>query len=184
MSRMAEETGRAEPVRRALDLVSLFCPDLDRFGSLSVAARRDLPAVDCELLDHGGHMTVTMERQYHCRLDLRVIAERHDGDRYAREILLATPAGRVVQYGIVRIDLSAVDAATAAAIRDGGAPLGRILLAAGLLCDVQHVNLLEIEPGPHLRGLVGGAGRSFGRVAEIAVDGRPTIELLEIVVAA
>jgi hypothetical protein len=46
------------------------------------------------------------------------------------------------------------------------------------------VNLLEIEPGPHLRGLVGGAGRSFGRVAEIAVDGRPTIELLEIVVAA
>jgi len=63
MSRMAEETGRAEPVRRALDLVSLFCPDLDRFGSLSVAARGDLPAVEYGLLDHGGHMTVTMERQ-------------------------------------------------------------------------------------------------------------------------
>jgi chorismate-pyruvate lyase len=102
--------------------------------------------------------------------------------RYAREILLVRPDGQVVQYGIVRIDLAAVDPATAAAIRRAAAPLGRILIEAGLLCDVQRVSCLRIEPGPHLGGIVGERGPLSGRVAEILVGGQPAIELLEVVV--
>ena len=61
-------------------------------------------------------------------------------------------------------------------------PLGRILIDAGLLLQVQRVALLEVMPGPHLRALFAGAtGSTHGRVAEIVVNGRPAIELLEIV---
>jgi chorismate-pyruvate lyase len=133
-------------------------------------------------------MTVAMERRHGGPVGLRVVGERSAdacgaaGNWYAREILLVGPHGSVVQHGIVRIDLDAVGPAVAAAIRAGRIPLGRILLAAGLLLEVQRVALLAVEPGPHLRALLGGAtGSVYGRVAEIVVNGRPAVELLEIV---
>jgi chorismate-pyruvate lyase len=177
---------RADAAGRAAGLIELFCPDVASFGTITAVAAGDLPAVDRQLLDHRSHMTVTMERHHACRLDVRVVAERNATEggcgRYAREILLVRPDGRVVQYGIVRIDLAAVDSATAAAIRRAAVPLGRILIEAGLLCDVHRVSLVRIEPGPHLRGLIDAAGLLSGRVAEILVGGQPAIELLEVVV--
>jgi chorismate-pyruvate lyase len=84
----------------------------------------------------------------------------------------------------VRIDLGLLDAATVAAILAAKIPLGRILIEANLLRDVHDVGLLEVVPGPHLRRLFGPAAaatpRTFGRVAEISLGGRPAIELLEI----
>jgi chorismate-pyruvate lyase len=130
-------------------------------------------------------MTVAMERHHGGPVELRIVAERPrtaDRDRYAREILLLRD-GRVVQHGIVRIDLAAVPPETAAAIRAGRMPLGRILVDAGLLCDVQQVRLLRVTAGPHLAALFGGPpdAVAFGRVAEIRVGGVPAVELLEIV---
>ncbi|MCE9630102.1 MAG: hypothetical protein K8S94_05195 [Planctomycetia bacterium] len=182
---MAPEAG--DPVQRAAALVSLFCPVAGEFGHWSATVPDAVPEVPRRLLDHRGHMTVTMEREHRCPLTLRVVAERTsptDG-RYSREILLVRPDGRVVQHGIVRIDLAALDASTADAIRSRSLPLGRILVDAGLLCDVQHVALLRFNPGPHLSQLFGGvADKTFGRVAAIDVGGRPAIELLEIVAPA
>jgi chorismate-pyruvate lyase len=176
----------ADAVGRAERLVQLFCPTVASFGTITPADAGELPAVDRTLLDHRSHMTVTMERHHACRLDVRVVAERKaaegSGARYAREILLVRPDGQVVQYGIVRIDLTAVDAATAAAIRRAAAPLGRILIEAGLLCNVHRVSFVRIEPGPHLVGILAKAGPLSGRVAEILVGGQPAIELLEVVV--
>jgi hypothetical protein len=174
------------PVGRAAELAALFCPKMADFGLLAPVEPGDVPPLPRRLLDHRGHMTVTMERQYDCLLDLRVVAERSESaSRYAREILLATPAGRVVQYGIVRIDMAAVSPAVADAIRGRRAPLGRILLQAGLLCEVQTVQLVRVSPGPHLQRLIDGAGGdTYGRVAAILVAGRPAIELLEILAAA
>jgi chorismate-pyruvate lyase len=176
----------ADAVGRAERLVQLFCPAVASFGTITPADADELSAVDRNLLDHRSHMTVTMERHHACRLDVRVVAEQNaaegSGARYAREILLVRPDGKVVQYGIVRIDLAAVDAATAAAIRSAAAPLGRILIEAGLLCDVHRVSLLRIEPGPHLGRIVAMPGPLSGRVAEILVGGQPAIELLEVLV--
>ena len=173
---------------RASRLVELFCPEATAFGAVTAIAADEMPAVERRLLDHCSHMTVAMERHHACRVDVRVVAVRDAAagspGRYAREILLLRPDGRVVQYGIVRIDLAAILPDVAAAIRRADAPLGRILVDAGLLCDVQHVQLLTIEPGPHLRGLLSVAEPLSGRVAEILVDGRPAIELLEVVVPA
>lgn len=180
-------TGRADAVRRARDLADLFAGDpADGFGAFAAVAAADVPEPARTLLDHSSHMTVAMERFHGSAVDLRVVAEADLPDgRYAREILLALPGpanapARIVQHGIVRIDLGRVTPDVAARIRSREQPLGRILVAAGMLCDVHDVALVSVVPGPHLARLLSDR-RTFGRVASIAVDGRPAIELLEIV---
>lgn len=173
----------AAVVERARGLARDFCGSDADFGTLAAVEPDAVPQHDRHLLDHHGHMTVAMDRLHGGAVTLRVIAERHPGGgRYAREILLVGRDGRIVQYGIVRIDLGAVPRVVEAAIRDRRQPLGRILVDAGLLCDVQDVSLLRIEPGPHLAGIVGPHPLLHGRVAEIRVDGLSAVELLEVVV--
>jgi hypothetical protein len=176
-----------DAVGRARALARLFHPDLEAFARFAAATPADLPAGPRQLLDHSSHMTVAMERFHAGPVSLAVAARKacEDG-RYAREIMLATPDGRVVQHGVVRIDLSALPAVTAEAIRAESAPLGRILIDAGLLCEVQDVALLEVQAGRELAALCGQTNvttmpRTFGRVATIGVAGRATVELLEIV---
>lgn len=178
-------------VERALDLIRAFPEAAVGFGTLRSVQSVDLPEPYRELLDHRSHMTVAMERLCGGLVSLEVVATRFEpaaapGKRclYMREILLTSASGAVVQQGIVRIDLDALDEATAAAILAAKTPLGRILIEAGLLRDVHDVGLLEVVPGPHLGRLFGPAAanarRTFGRVAEISVGGRPAVELLEI----
>ncbi|MBM4022529.1 MAG: hypothetical protein FJ284_09890 [Planctomycetes bacterium] len=169
-------------VTRAVDLVRLFHADPATCGRFFAAAADSLPAGPRRLLDHRGHMTEAIERFYRGPVSLRVVGRREDAaGRYAREILLDTQAGHVVQHGIVRIDLNRLAPTVAAAIRGERTPLGRILMEAGLLCVVDDVGLLRIEPGPTLRSLFDDqkATVTFGRVAEILVDEVPAIELLE-----
>jgi len=170
-----------DPISRATSLVRLFVPTASDFGTLRSVVAADVPQPYRDLLDHCSHMTVAMERFHGGPAGLRVVATA-DADRddwYAREILLTSPRGDVVQYGIVRIDLSVLEPATAARVRRGDVPLGRILIESGVLCEVQRVRLLEVRPGPHLEPWLG-RGRTYGRVAALVVDGQPTIELLEI----
>jgi len=176
-----------DAVGRARELAGLFHVDLDAFARFTAASPADLPAGPRRLLAHASHMTVAMERFHGGPVSLTVAARRDSADgRYAREILLATPAGRVVQYGVVRIDLRALPPTTAAAIRAESAPLGRILIDAGLLCEVNDVALLEVRAGRELAALCGRPAETtflhtFGRVATIGVVGRATVELLEVV---
>lgn len=177
---MSEAPGEAA-VARGRDLVSLFHPDLESFGHIRLATPERMPEAARQLLDHRSHMTVAMER-VHGPVTLRVVDRGEDAvGRYAREILLRRADGRVVQHGIVRLDLRRLAPQTAAAIRAEAIPLGRILIDAGLLRDVHDVALLEIEPGPHLRRLFDNDRTTHGRVATIDLDGVPAVELLEIV---
>lgn len=175
------------PIERARELVALFSP-LGEFGVVDGVGA--VPEPYHRLLDHRHHMTATMEDFYGGPVQLRVVGSRAvagdagtPGGWYAREILLLRPAPpggtMVVQYGIVKIDLDAVDRATAAAIRAERIPLGRILIDAGVMREVQHVALVAVLPGPRLERLLG-VGRTFGRVAHILLNGRAAVELLEI----
>lgn len=188
MSESPSNPAAAAAVTRANDLVRLFSrpgPDFAVFREVSAAG---VPEPARGLLDHTSHMTVAMERLHGTPLGLRVVARARDAGGtnpwYAREILLLAPSGAVVQYGIVRIDLSHVDAATAAAVRGARLPLGRVLIDAGLLREVHAVALLEVEPGPRLAALFGpepaAPETTYGRVAEISLGGHPAVELLEI----
>lgn len=177
-----------DPVARAVALVRLFEPDTRRFGLFSAAESEAVPDEARRLLDHRGHMTVTLDRAHGGPVSLRVlrtadVAGAEGGPRYAREILLFSPDDRPVLHGIVRIDLTAVTSATARAIRAGSVPLGRILLEAGMLCEIDDVGFVRIAPGDHLRGLWASADReAHGRVARIMLDRRPAVELLEILI--
>lgn len=176
-----------DAVARAESLVQLFYQSPASVAALTSVSADAVPQPYRGLLDHRSHMTAAMERYHGGPVSLRVVA--HDGPRtaadgrewYAREILLSNEAGEVVQYGIVRIDLSSLSAADAARVRNASVPLGRILMAAGVLCDVRDVALVAVHPGDELCRLIGDRA-TFGRVALIRVDGSPAIELLEIVV--
>lgn len=171
----------ADAVGRAAALADLFVQPTAACAVFTDVAAAAVPEPFRALLDHPSHMTVAMERHHGSPVGLRVVAERMGpGTSYAREIVLTRPGGDVVQFGIVRLDLSAVDAATATRIRDGAAPLGRVLLDAGVLCTVGDVALVRVVPGPHLEALIG-SQPTFGRVATIAVGGRPAVDLLEVV---
>lgn len=170
---------------RAVGLLRIFHRAEEAFGEVRPVARVHVPEPFRSLLDHASHMTVAMERHHGGPVDLRVVqvaSGAADGRGYAREILLVRGDGMVVQYGIVRLDLSVIDAATAAAIRAAEVPLGRLLIEAGLLREVHDVSLLEVAPGPGLCRLLGcgECPRTFGRVADISLSGRPAIELLEV----
>jgi chorismate-pyruvate lyase len=188
---MAALQQQRDAVDRAAELIRAFPEAAAGFGTLRTMRPDDLPQPYRELLDHRSHMTVVMERLCGGLVGLEVVATRVEppaapGDRglYMREILLTNASGAVVQHGIVRIDLSVVDGSTAEAILAAKTPLGRILIDANLLRDVHDVGLLEVVPGPHLRRLFGASAadvpRTFGRVAEISLGGRPAVELLEI----
>lgn len=150
-------------------------------GHVRAVAVAAVPEPARTLLDHARHMTDAQERFHGGLVELRVLGVVSDGPSYAREILLARPDGRIVQYGIVRIDLTTIDAATAARIRRADTPLGRILAEAGMLCAVGDVQLVEFIPGPRLAVHLGPQPR-FGRVADIRVADVPAVELLEVVV--
>lgn len=173
----------AEAVARAAALVDVFVQPTTACGAFFPVSAGDVPEPFRSLLDHDSHMTVAMERHHRGPVGLRIVAEMTGpGDAYAREIVLIGPGGDVVQFGIVRLDLAAVAAETAARIRAGDTPLGRVLLDEGTLCAVGDVALVRVEPGPHLQRLIG-PRPTFGRVATIAVAGRPAVELLEVVAA-
>jgi chorismate-pyruvate lyase len=174
-------------VSRARHLLESFHNDVDGFVSLGEVGDRVVPAPYRELLDHCSHMTVAMERFSGGPVSLRVVAERPDADQrgglYAREILLEDTDGRVVQYGVVRIDLTPLPEASRRAILSKSEPLGKILIASGLHREVQAVELLEVVPGEEFGRLMQAVGPTFGRVAEIRLGGRPAVELLEVVPA-
>jgi chorismate-pyruvate lyase len=143
-------------------------------------AAADVPEPARSLLAHDRHMTEAQERFHGGLVNLRVLAVQSDEREYAREILLARDDGTIVEYGIVRIDLGALDPVTAARVIAADVPLGRILAEAGILRTVGDVQLVEFVPGTRLAPLVG-SSRFFGRVAGIRVQDRSAIDLLEIV---
>ncbi len=188
--------GSEDAVTRALELVRLFADPGPSFATFRSVGREEVPEPARTLLDHTRHMTVAMEAHHGAPLGLRVVARARDlggadggNPWYAREILLLSPQGVLVQYGIVRINLAHVDRATAAAIRAARIPLGRVLINAGLLREVHDVSLLEVRPGPRLASLFGGlpvpgvaSAPTYGRVAEISLGGHSAVELLEVVI--
>lgn len=179
------------PETRASRLCGLF-GSADLVGRFRHVSPEEVPEPQRSLLHHTRHMTATQERFHGGPVELQVLASTGAGQAYAREILLVGPHGRVVQHGVVRIDLEALPAATAARVIAAVEPLGRILAEAGIYCEIGEVDLLEVQPGPRLAEHVG-RSRAWGRVARILIDDRPAsaaatsrprpaIELLEIVV--
>ncbi len=171
------------------DLIAEFYDRRNGFAELGgYAAASDLPSPYNELLNHHEHMTVTVESHHGEPVDVVVHQHRRhrdaDGDWYAREITLQTHStGKVVQYGIVRLNVTLLAPEVWKRIESRETPLGRVLIEHNVLREVQLCQLWRIEVGRALAGLLHTDIGSvvYGRTALIYCDGEPAIELLEVV---
>lgn len=165
-------------------LVALFYAEPERLGDFHQMAAAQMPADYRTLLAHEAHMTVTVEAFHASPVDVRVLARRKDGPLYARKILLTRRSdGRVVQFGIMRINFGYLEPEVQSEIERESTPLGRILIEHNVLRRVRLSSLWQVTPGDDLQTLFGMAEPrlTFGRTAMIDCNGEPAVELLEIV---
>lgn len=168
------------PVFDLPDLWRLFSPDpadVPRHVPVESAA---VPEPYSTLLVHDQHMTVTLERYHGGRVQLHPLAVKHEGDLYARKLLLTREGTHdVVLFGIMRIDLSVLEPPVRAEIVAGRTPLGRTLIAYNVLRRVEFHRCLFFEGGGELERRI--ALPTYGRLATIFCNGRPAVDLLEVI---
>ncbi len=165
-------------------LVGLFYDSLEPVGVFEEVQPLEMPPVFRGLLAHEHHMTVTVEAHHQSRVDVRVLDRRVTPTHYAREILLARQSdGRVVQYGIMRVNFSYLGDAVRRRIESEQTPLGRILIEHDVLRRVHLFSLWKVAPGERLRETLelDAPTPVYGRTALIYCNEEPAIELLEIV---
>jgi chorismate-pyruvate lyase len=168
-------------------LIDLFYPDAAALGQFTQVSAEEMPPPYGELLAHQHHMTVTVEAHHRSPVDVRVLERKTDGNYYSRKILLARQSdGRVVQFGIMRVNFAYLSPEVRREIESESIPLGRVLINHNVLREIELESLWKVEPGPDLRQLFDiSAGQiTYGRTALIHCNGEPGVELLEIVTPA
>jgi chorismate-pyruvate lyase len=179
--------GPGKPLRVTPELkvlVELFHPSLGVLGQFQEVTEDELPAVARKLLWHDAHMTVTLEAHYDCQMDVEVVDTLVTSTHYARHVLLrCQKARRVVQYGIVRLNLAFLQDDVRREIESQQIPLGRVLIEHDVLRTVRLLSLWNISPGLTLRRILGLSAfeHCYGRTALIYCNEVPALELLEIV---
>ena len=165
-------------------LIGLFHQSRDDLGQFREVEPADMPPVARTLLAHENHMTVTVEAHYGCPVNVRVLRRKSSQTHYAREILLTRrDDDQVVQYGIMRVNLSYLSPAVRAEIEREETPLGRILTEHDVLRQIHLFSLWKIAPSALLfRRLEWESPQNvYGRTAMIYCNHEPAVELLEIV---
>jgi chorismate-pyruvate lyase len=185
---------KTDPTRKSADAADLFTRSASRlaglfYNGLDVLGRFEPVLVEAlsddyrTLLAHHDHMTVALEAFHNSLVDVRALAEWHDDASYARCSLLSRQSdGAIVQFGIMRIWLADLPAAARDEITGKKAPLGRVLIRHNVLREVELITLWRITPAAELQRHLQLANTApiFGRTAQILVEERPTVQLLEI----
>ena len=165
-------------------LIALFYDQPEKLGQFKEVSAEKTPPPFRQLLAHNEHMTVTVEKFHGCNVDVKVLATSNAGNFYSRKILLTRQRdGKVIQYGIVRLNCDYLDDEPANEIKSERIPLGRVLIQHNVLREVQLTSLWRVQPAEELRQLLGlQPGETvYGRTALIYCNGEPAVELLEIV---
>ena len=175
----------ARPTPDLETLVGLFYTSAGELGNFEELSAEDMPPGERRLLAHHNHMTVTVEEFHNSPVDVRVLEKRRTDRHYARKILLTRQSdGRVVQFGIMRVNLDYLSDQVRREIEGESTPLGRILIRHNVLREVHLSQLWKITPGENLRKLFG-LGKNvatYGRTAVIHCNGEAAaVELLEII---
>jgi chorismate-pyruvate lyase len=167
-----------------LDTLLALFPPASYIQSAEPVAALDVPQPYRRLLVHEHHMTVTVEAHHGSLVNVQVLEHRQDNGDYARKILLALQkSGKVVQFGLVRIRLEYTSPEVRAEILARKTPLGRILIQHNVLRRIEPTAFLRITPGAEMMSWFGitTPEATYGRLALIYCNGKPAIELLEIV---
>jgi hypothetical protein len=164
-------------------LYDLFPNSPDRSPGTIIAAT-ELPQPYRRLLDHTEHMTVTVEEFHGGRVDVNVLESRQAENEYARKILLALRGSeKIVQFGLVRVDLGLCSQPVRTAILEGKTPLGRILIQNNMLRRIEPIAFLRVSLSPVMAGWFGvpSGTVTYGRIGVIFTNHQPAVEVLEIV---
>jgi chorismate-pyruvate lyase len=160
---------------RLEELCNLLSTPLPRSTSIPSS---EVPQPYRGLLAHEEHMTETMEAHHGGPADVRVLESRLDGDLYSRKIqLIQRGSGKIILFGLVRIDLSLVTPTVRAAILEGKTPMGRVLIENDVLRRVEPVSYLRIENADWF----GQPATLYGRLAILHCDDQAAIQLFEVV---
>ena len=182
------ENSNVRPPLRIVELEDLFNSistngrDLGVFREVDSSA---MPEKFRKLLAHNEHMTIAVEAFHGSTVSVEVLDSRRNDSLYIREILLhRTSDHKVVQYGIVRLQLNALDEAPRNEILSEKIPLGRVLIEHNVLREVELVDLWEITISSKLASLLGVelGTITYGRTAMIYFSEHPALELLEVVI--
>lgn len=140
-----------------------------------------LPAPCAALLLHARHMTAELEAHFAAALRVHVLARVHEAERYAREILLSVPDGRVVQYAVVDIALAQCAPAVREDIVAERMPLGRALLPIAAELEVELLGAVRVGVPPALAARFGCAAQApgYGRLVRIRRGAHIVVEGLE-----
>jgi hypothetical protein len=165
-----------------------LCADLDDAGGVVRSAEaigaEVLPPSYRALLDHRAHMTAVLSEFHGADVALHVLAHRQVGDVYRRKIVLTVgDADRIVEFGLVRLDLSVVGDAVRTAIIERRRPLGAILIAHDVLTRVVPRWFVRFAPDSPVVAMFGTDGKEpvYGRIGMIYFHKEPAVELLEVV---
>lgn len=183
---------RAAPAIDPAKVVRLM---LAFFGDSEVPLARPLapdaiPEPYRRLLAHGGHMTEVLERHHGGALAVRPYRVHRQGDLYGRRIDLfvrgvdgVAPGAAPVMTGIMIFNLALVAPEVRDEIVAAQTPLGEILIRRRILRRVAPDAFLAFDARDPLvtRFAVTRPLPAYGRLATIDCDGRPAVDLLEIV---
>ena len=173
-----------DPHAALASLCREFAEPVGDASTYAVVSTGDVPPPHHALLVHTEHMTATLARHHGRPVALRVLQFRLDGDYYSREIVLTlADTETIVEYGVVRLDLSVVSEAVRDDIVRRRAPLGDILIRHDVLRRIEPQWYLRFEERSPILGQFGGADvdTAYGRLGTIYCDDAPAIELLEVV---
>jgi hypothetical protein len=152
-----------------------------------VVQPNEIPHPADALLVHHEHMTEVLRRRYGRDVDVHVLDEHLDGDRYTRKVKL-TPAGGgpVVEWGIVTLNFRYMSDAVRNEILAKRTPLGAILINHNVHRRIKPRWFMRFAPRGPILNWFGETGDQpmYGRIGTIYCDEEPAIELLEIVTAA
>jgi chorismate-pyruvate lyase len=179
------ETDAPQPLTPDLaTLVALFYDSPQLLGTFEAVQPAEMPARYASLLAHEAHMTVTVERFHKSPVDVAVLDREVTPSHYARKILLSKHSdGRVVQYGIMRVNFAYLEPTVRRQIEAEDTPLGRVLINNNVLRSVRLAGLWRVVVGEELAQLFDMAPgeATYGRTAMIMCNEEPAVELLEIV---
>jgi chorismate-pyruvate lyase len=143
-----------------------------------------VPPPYTQLLVNEHHMTLTVEAHHGDAVDVKVLEYRVAGDSYSRKILLTLQkTGRVVMFGLMRVNFHYCSDDVRREIMAGQTPLGRILIEHNVLRRVEPTAFVRVVPAHAMMEWfhLDRPKPTYGRFALIHCDEQPAIELLEIV---
>lgn len=141
-----------------------------------------LPRAYRELLVHTEHMTERLARYHGRRIELEVLHHEQRGTIYSRNVLLQlADTDFVVEFGVVRMDLRFMSPQVRTGVLSREIPLGAILISHDVMRRIEPKWYFRFSADAPVCAHFAGNGDAYGRVGLIHCEGRPAIELLEVV---